>query len=224
MDKGEKPDTEMGVALEEAGFFSQRAESEMLDQTMLEAMVPDLPVLRMAYLIERDFAEFYEMAAGKSRGGCQKSIRNAGNLGTWSRGIFQAASTTRPSKNMPRCPGEASQMERIVLMSHSKVTTNVFADQVRAIPGGEHLDVCFACGTCVSKCMIQQKVEPEYNPRKLIRMVMMGMQEAGFQEPDHLVVFGLRSMLFGLSAGDSYLGGDRRSQAVGHRSQDTPAH
>ena len=68
-------------------------------------------------------------------------------------------------------------------MSHSKVKTNSFADQVRAIPGGEHLDVCFACGTCVSKCMIQQKLEPEYNPRKLIRMVMMGMREAAFVNP-----------------------------------------
>ena len=68
-------------------------------------------------------------------------------------------------------------------MSHSTVTTNSFADQVRAIPGGEHLDACFACGTCVSKCMIQQKVEPEYNPRKLIRMVMLGLQEEAFKNP-----------------------------------------
>ena len=68
-------------------------------------------------------------------------------------------------------------------MSHSKVKTNSFADQVRAIPGGEHLDVCFACGTCVSKCMIQQKAEPDYNPRKLIRQVLMGMQEEAFSNP-----------------------------------------
>lgn len=68
-------------------------------------------------------------------------------------------------------------------MTHSRVLTDTFADQVRAIPGGEHLDVCFACGTCVSKCMIQQKVEPEYNPRKLIRMVMMGMREQAFRNP-----------------------------------------
>ncbi len=52
-----------GEAMEQAGFFSERADSEMLDQTVIEAMVPDLAVLRMAYLIERDFAEFYEMAA-----------------------------------------------------------------------------------------------------------------------------------------------------------------
>lgn len=54
---------ETGAALEAEGFFSQRAEDEMLDQTVVESMVPDLTVLRMAYLIERDFAEFYEMAA-----------------------------------------------------------------------------------------------------------------------------------------------------------------
>jgi len=68
-------------------------------------------------------------------------------------------------------------------MSHAKVTTNAFADAVRAIPGGEHLDACFACGTCVSKCMIQQKIEPDYNPRKLIRQVMMGIQEQAFNNP-----------------------------------------
>ena len=49
--------------LEGEGFFSARAQSEALDQTVIEAMVPDLAVLRTAYLIERDFAEFYEMSA-----------------------------------------------------------------------------------------------------------------------------------------------------------------
>lgn len=58
-----------------------------------------------------------------------------------------------------------------------------FADQVRAIPGGEHLEMCFSCGTCVSKCMIQQKLEPEYNPRRLLRMVMMDMREEAFESP-----------------------------------------
>jgi ferredoxin len=31
--------------------------------------------------------------------------------------------------------------------------------------------------------MIQQKVEPEYNPRRLMRMVMMDMREAAFESP-----------------------------------------
>ncbi len=63
LDAGGSRGIDVGQRLEQQGFFSQRAASEMLDQTVIEAMVPDLPVLRMAYLIERDLAEFYEMAA-----------------------------------------------------------------------------------------------------------------------------------------------------------------
>jgi len=54
--------------LPEAGFFADRATSESIEQTVSEAMVADLPVLRMAYLIERDFAEFYAQAASKTEG------------------------------------------------------------------------------------------------------------------------------------------------------------
>lgn len=68
LESGEDPDASIALELREKGFFSERAQSEMIDQTMAEAMVVDLPVLRMAYLIERDFAEFYEMAASKSSG------------------------------------------------------------------------------------------------------------------------------------------------------------
>ena len=69
--------------LEKAGFFSQRAVSESLDQTVLEAMVPDLPVLRMAYLIERDFAEFYETAAENADGEAHQALQM---LARWERG------------------------------------------------------------------------------------------------------------------------------------------
>ena len=68
-------------------------------------------------------------------------------------------------------------------MSHNDQAPKTFADQVRAIPGGEHLELCYSCGTCVSKCMIQQKVEPAYNPRRLLRMVMMDMREEAFESP-----------------------------------------
>jgi rubrerythrin len=65
LERGESPAIDFGMELQRAGFFYERASSEYLDQTVAEAMVPDLPVLRMAYLIERDFTEFYEMAASK---------------------------------------------------------------------------------------------------------------------------------------------------------------
>jgi rubrerythrin len=83
LDQGEAPNTAIGAELQKEGFFSQRAEAEMLDQTMLEAMVPDLPVLRTAYLIERDFADFYEMAARKSEGEAKKVLEM---LAQWERG------------------------------------------------------------------------------------------------------------------------------------------
>jgi heterodisulfide reductase subunit C len=56
-----------------------------------------------------------------------------------------------------------------------------FAEQVRAIPGGEYLDKCYACGTCVSRCLIQQKLEPEYNPRRLLRLVMMERRKEAYE-------------------------------------------
>jgi len=83
LDKGQSPSAAMGVELARGGFFSQRAETELLNQTVVEAMVPDLPVLRTAYLIERDFAEFYEMAANKSEGEAKKVLTM---LAEWERG------------------------------------------------------------------------------------------------------------------------------------------
>ncbi len=70
----------------EDSFFSRRAISEGVEQTVIEAMVPDLPVLRMAYLIERDFAEFYEMAASKTEGEARQVLEM---LGHWERGHEQ---------------------------------------------------------------------------------------------------------------------------------------
>jgi rubrerythrin len=83
LDRGEQSSISVGVEMAESGFFSERAQSEMIDQTVLEAMVPDLPVLRMAYLIERDFAEFYEMAASRSQGEAKEVLEM---LAQWERG------------------------------------------------------------------------------------------------------------------------------------------
>jgi rubrerythrin len=81
--KGKASSTELGQALEKEGFFSQRAVSESVEQSVNEAMVADLPVLRMAFLIERDFAEFYEMAASKAEGDAKAVLSM---LATWERG------------------------------------------------------------------------------------------------------------------------------------------
>ena len=77
---------ETSIELEQEDFFLQRAELERLDQTTLESMVPDLTVLRTAYLIERDFAEFYETAAQKVEGDVSEALAM---LAHWERGHEQ---------------------------------------------------------------------------------------------------------------------------------------
>ena len=47
---------------DESTIFAQRQGSEALDTTLVESDVPDLNIMRMAYLIERDFKEFYDEA------------------------------------------------------------------------------------------------------------------------------------------------------------------
>jgi len=70
------------VELQGEGFFNKRAASELLDQTVMESMVPDLPVLRMAYLIERDLAEFYGAMADKAQGDVKEALES---LARWER-------------------------------------------------------------------------------------------------------------------------------------------
>jgi len=82
LDEGEAPEP-ANLEPTDEGFFSERAASEMLDQTVAESMVPDLSVLRMAYLIERDFVEFYESAAEKAEGGAREALEM---LARWERG------------------------------------------------------------------------------------------------------------------------------------------
>lgn len=62
-------------------------------------------------------------------------------------------------------------------------TLESFADRIKAIPGGEHLEKCYSCGTCVSKCMIQQKIELKYNPRRLFHLAMLDMEDEAFKNP-----------------------------------------
>jgi rubrerythrin len=83
MDKGLPPSIALGSEMEKEGFFSKRAHSEFLDQTVLEAIVPDLPVLRTAYLIERDFAEYYANAAAQAEGPTRQVLEM---LAQWERG------------------------------------------------------------------------------------------------------------------------------------------
>ena len=61
-------------------------------------------------------------------------------------------------------------------------STNSFAEEVRACPGGEDITHCFSCGTCTATCPIQW-IDERYNPRRIIKMVMLGMREQVLASP-----------------------------------------
>lgn len=51
-----------------------------------------------------------------------------------------------------------------------------FKFKVAEEPGGEHIKRCFACGTCTAVCPVFS-VNNKYNPRKIIRMVLLGLKD-----------------------------------------------
>jgi heterodisulfide reductase subunit C len=51
-----------------------------------------------------------------------------------------------------------------------------FKYEVASHPGGERLKVCYACGVCTAGCPVSD-VSEDFDPRKIIRMVLMGMRE-----------------------------------------------
>ena len=51
-----------------------------------------------------------------------------------------------------------------------------FKYEVAGRPGGEKLKVCYACGVCTAGCPVSE-VSEDFDPRKIVRMVLMGMKE-----------------------------------------------
>jgi heterodisulfide reductase subunit C2 len=49
-----------------------------------------------------------------------------------------------------------------------------FKHRVACQPGGEGLKACFGCKACTAACPIEP-VDKRYDPRKIIRMVLLGM-------------------------------------------------
>lgn len=58
----------------------------------------------------------------------------------------------------------------------SKEINTTFGAEVTAIPGGEHLNRCFSCGACSGICPVSQAIT-EFDPRKIIHMVRMGLKD-----------------------------------------------
>jgi len=57
-----------------------------------------------------------------------------------------------------------------------------FKKDVAAHPGGENIKLCFACGTCTAACPVSE-VDPDFNPCKIIRQVLLGMRKEVLSSP-----------------------------------------
>lgn len=67
--------------------------------------------------------------------------------------------------------------ESIILLNESDLN---FKYEIQKEPGGEGIMHCFACGGCAARCPIRE-IDEKYNPRKIIRMVLLGLKEEVFQ-------------------------------------------
>ncbi len=63
-------------------------------------------------------------------------------------------------------------MEKIILSEKDPH----FKNEVASKPGAEAFMRCFTCGTCTASCPVAE-VHDEYDPRKIIRMTILGMRE-----------------------------------------------
>jgi len=64
----------------------------------------------------------------------------------------------------------------------SKNLDSQFKYDVAAHPGGDNIKLCFACGTCTAGCPVSE-IDDEYNPRKIIRQVLLGMRKEVLSSP-----------------------------------------
>jgi heterodisulfide reductase subunit C2 len=61
-------------------------------------------------------------------------------------------------------------------MIDSKTLDPKFKFLIAQEPGGENIKRCFSCGTCTAGCPVRE-VTDRYNPRKIIRMAILGMKK-----------------------------------------------
>lgn len=83
-----------------------------------------------------------------------------------------------------------------------------FKHQVAEQPGGEGLNACFACKACTAACPVQP-LEKRYDPRKIIRMVLLGIKRSP-GERFYLVMFFMLQLSGSMSAKCAFYRSDLR--------------
>lgn len=57
-----------------------------------------------------------------------------------------------------------------------------FKHEIAAEPGGEGIKVCFTCSACAARCPVAGH-KPEYDPRRIIRLALLGRREEVLSSP-----------------------------------------
>jgi heterodisulfide reductase subunit C len=57
-----------------------------------------------------------------------------------------------------------------------------FKGKIADMPGGQYIRRCFSCNTCSASCPVRE-IDAKYNPRRIIRMVLLGMKEEVLSSP-----------------------------------------
>ena len=57
-----------------------------------------------------------------------------------------------------------------------------FKYEVAATPGGEGITTCFACAACSARCLVGE-LKPDYDPRRIIRLTLLGRREEVLSSP-----------------------------------------
>jgi heterodisulfide reductase subunit C len=56
-------------------------------------------------------------------------------------------------------------------------------EEIAALPGGEHINRCWQCGSCTNSCTVNA-VNPDFNPRFWIYLIRMGMESELLRDKD----------------------------------------
>ncbi len=56
-------------------------------------------------------------------------------------------------------------------------------NEIAALPGGEHINRCWQCGSCTNACTVNA-INPDFNPRYWIYLIRMGLEEELLRDKD----------------------------------------
>jgi heterodisulfide reductase subunit C2 len=68
----------------------------------------------------------------------------------------------------------------------SRVVTDyneALEDEIAALPGGEHINRCWQCGSCTNSCTVNA-LNPDFNPRYWIYLARLGMESELLRDKD----------------------------------------